>query len=207
MGRWCWSGSSSSSGAVPSDVLQPLLAELRSLSTGCNVCWVTQPLLAEVTTWGWGVVRGGSEGGAGRMPVAGSAPGGRMPFGYVSSAVVCRSLGQRRAVVCRSRRSEPGGDRVADGGRGPGSTGGARALGEVGRHGCLYSGRLGGEAEVVQEHGYRQDRRRRVGLALACDIGRRAVHRLEHAGRRPRRVDVATRRETDATGDGRGDVG
>ena len=52
-----------------------------------------------------------------------------------------------------------------------------------------------------------QDRRRRVGLLLAGDVGRRAVHRLEHARRGAVGVDVAAGRQADAAGDGGGEVG
>ena len=58
-----------------------------------------------------------------------------------------------------------------------------------------------------EQHRDRQHGRRRVGLALAGDVGRRTVHRLEHRGGAAVGVDVAGRREPDTTGDGGGEVG
>ena len=51
------------------------------------------------------------------------------------------------------------------------------------------------------------DRADRVGDALAGDVGRRAVNRLEHRRVRPLGVDVAARRHAEAARDRRADVG
>src|SRR5579859_504270 len=56
----------------------------------------------------------------------------------------------------------------------------------------LDARRFGGQAEVLAQQRRGQDRRGRVGLVPARDVGRAAVYRLEHAGCRPLRVDVAT---------------
>src|SRR3546814_13082222 len=74
--------------------------------------------------------------------------------------------------VCSSDL-EPGGDRVADlcGGARQGvrvGTGLAHAIGGVGL------------AQVVEHEGGGEDRRHRVGLVLASDVGGRAMYRLEH---------------------------
>src|SRR5215831_5296398 len=67
----------------------------------------------------------------------------------------------------------------------------ALPLHQVVRGGLLDPYRLGGKAEVLTQHRRRQDRGGRVSLLLARDVGGAAVHRLEHAGRGPLRVDVA----------------
>src|SRR5215831_14217876 len=67
--------------------------------------------------------------------------------------------------------------------------------------------RLGDKAEVLAQHGRRQDRGGRVGLLLAREVRGAAVHRLEHAGRGPLRVDVPARGEPDPAGHGRAEVG
>ena len=58
-----------------------------------------------------------------------------------------------------------------------------------------------------EQHRDREDRGRRVGLALAGDVGRAAVDRLEHRRVLAAGVDVAGRGQADAAGDRRGDVG
>ncbi len=63
------------------------------------------------------------------------------------------------------------------------------------------------EAEVLEQHRHRQDRRGRVGDAAAGDVGRRAVHRLEHRRVGAADVEVAAGREPDAAGDRGGEVG
>ena len=60
---------------------------------------------------------------------------------------------------------------------------------------------------MVEQHRDGQHRRGGVGNRLARNIGRAAVHRLEHARRRPGRIDVAARRESDTTSDRRTQVG
>ena len=77
---------------------------------------------------------------------------------------------------------------------------GSRA-GEVRRDRGLDAGRRVRLAEVLEQHRHRQHRRRRVGLALAGDVGRRAVHRLEHRRVGAAHVEVAARGEADAAGD------
>ena len=47
----------------------------------------------------------------------------------------------------------------------------------------------------------------RIGDAAAGDVGRRAVHRLEHRRKRPRRIEVRARREPEAAGDRGAEVG
>src|ERR1700759_4477881 len=91
------------------------------------------------------------------------------------------------------------GDVVADldgGARRPG----ALALDQILGDGLLDPGGFGGQAQVLAEHGGGQDGCGRVGLALAGDVRRAAVDRLEHAGRGPLRVDVAARGEPDPAG-------
>src|SRR5690606_24159972 len=84
---------------------------------------------------------------------------------------------------------------------------GVPALGEVGGDRVLDAYGLLGVPEVVQQERDREDRRRRVGLALARDVGRRAVHRLEHRRRGAVGVDVGRRGQADAAGDRGGLVG
>src|SRR3954451_21726361 len=62
-------------------------------------------------------------------------------------------------------------------------------------------------AEVVEQHGDREHRGGGVGLALAGDVRRAAVHRLEHARCGAVRVDVAAGGKADSTGYGRRQVG
>ena len=62
-------------------------------------------------------------------------------------------------------------------------------------------------AQVVQQQRHRQHRRRRVRDALAGDVRRAAVHRLEHARVAPAHVEVAAGRQADAAGDRGGEVG
>src|SRR6185312_2249460 len=91
------------------------------------------------------------------------------------------------------------GDVVADldgGARRPG----ALALDQILGDGLLDPGGFRGQAQVLAEHGGGQDGRGRVGLALAGDVRRAAVDRLEHARRGPLRVDVAARGEPDPAG-------
>ena len=52
-------------------------------------------------------------------------------------------------------------------------------------------GRGLGPTAVPQQHGRTQDRTARIGDALPRDIGRRAVHRLEHRGEQAGRIDIA----------------
>src|SRR5690606_38614460 len=104
----------------------------------------------------------------------------------------------------RASAGDRGGERVADlGGR---ARGGA-AVREVRGDGGLDAGRRLGVAEVVEEQRDGQHGGGGVGLALAGDVRRGAVDRLEHARGRPVGVDVAGGREPDAAGDGGGEVG
>src|SRR5215468_6096187 len=89
------------------------------------------------------------------------------------------------------------GDVVADLRGGPGRPR-ALAFHQIVGGGLLDPHCLGGEAEVLAQHGRRQDRGGRVRLLLACEVRGAAVHRLEHAGRGPLRVDVPARGEPDA---------
>lgn len=59
----------------------------------------------------------------------------------------------------------------------------------------------GGMAEVFEHHGRGPDRAQRVGDALARDVGRGAVHRLEHRGEVPLGGAVGRRRDADGSGD------
>ncbi len=63
------------------------------------------------------------------------------------------------------------------------------------------------EPEVIEQQGDGEDRGRGIGLLLARDVGRRSVHGLEHRGERAVGVDVPRSGETDASGDGAGQVG
>src|SRR5215468_10259447 len=83
----------------------------------------------------------------------------------------------------------------------------ALALHQVVGGGLLDPRRLGGEAEVLTQHGRGQDRSGRVRFLLAREVRGAAVHRLEHAGRGPLRVDVPARGEPDAAGHGGAEVG
>ena len=62
-------------------------------------------------------------------------------------------------------------------------------------------------AEMLQHHRARPDHADRVGDALPGDIGRRAVHRLEHRREIAFRIDVARRRDADGAGAGRTEIG
>src|SRR5690606_38966762 len=86
-----------------------------------------------------------------------------------------------------TRSGEARSDRVADLHR--------RALriaagGKVGLNGRVDPGGGLTQSEVVQHERNREDGCGRVCELLARDVGRRAVHRLEHAGERTVRVDV-----------------
>ena len=61
-------------------------------------------------------------------------------------------------------------------------------------------------AQMVEHHGSRPDSRNRVRHALAGDVGRGPVNRLEHRRRGAIRVDVAARADAKAAGDGRSNV-
>src|SRR6478736_8922557 len=102
-----------------------------------------------------------------------------------------------------------GGDRVADlGGTTPARRAAAGgALGDVGDGRGLDRGGGVGVPEVVEQQRGGQDRGRGVGLLLPGDVGRGAVHGLEHRGGRPVGVDVAGGRQADAAGDRGGEVG
>src|SRR5262245_58969831 len=62
-------------------------------------------------------------------------------------------------------------------------------------------------AEMLEHHRARPDLADRVGDALAGDVGRRAVHRLEHRRELALRIDVARRRDADGAGAGGAEVG
>src|SRR5690606_5332559 len=97
-----------------------------------------------------------------------------------------------------------GRERVADLAR---RAGGGPPGGDVGGDGALHTGRGVAEAEVLEQEGDREHGGGRVGLALAGDVRRGAVDRLEHARCGAVGVDVAGRGQADAAGDGRGEVG
>src|SRR5690554_4399553 len=83
----------------------------------------------------------------------------------------------------------------------------ARALGDVSRDGGVDLRRRLGLAEVLEQERNGEDRRGGVRLALARDVGSRAVHRLEHRRRGAVRVDVARGRESDTARDRGGEIG
>src|SRR5205814_8714298 len=62
-------------------------------------------------------------------------------------------------------------------------------------------------AEVIQHHGAGPDLADRVGDALAGDVGRAAVHRLEHGGERALGIDIAAGGDGDGAGGGGAVVG
>ena len=62
-------------------------------------------------------------------------------------------------------------------------------------------------AEMLEHHRRRPDLADRVGDALAGDVGRRAVDRLEQRRDRAIGVDVAARRDADRAGAGRAEIG
>src|SRR5579862_6733304 len=64
-----------------------------------------------------------------------------------------------------------------------------------------------GLAEVLEHHRAGPDLPDRVGDTLPGDIGRRAVHRLEHRRKLAFRIDVARRRDADGAGAGRTEIG
>ena len=107
----------------------------------------------------------------------------------------CLSGAGRRAGQRRAR-----GDRVADLGRGAGDV-----VGLV--DGFPYSVGRGGLAEELEHHRRGDDRGPRVGLPLPGDVGRRAVHRLEHRRPGAGRVEVGRRGPADAAGDRAAEVG
>ena len=61
--------------------------------------------------------------------------------------------------------------------------------------------------EVIEHQRAGPDRGDRIGDALAGDVGRRAVDRLEHRRVRPLRVDVGAGRDAEAARDRRAEVG
>ena len=61
--------------------------------------------------------------------------------------------------------------------------------------------------EMVEHHGSRPDLPDRVGDSLARDIGRRSVHRFEHRGVVALGVDVGRRRDANAAGHRRPEIG
>ena len=61
-------------------------------------------------------------------------------------------------------------------------------------------------AEVLEQHHDRPERADRIGQALAHDVERRAVDRLEHRGIAVLRIDVAGGRDAQAAGEGCGQV-
>src|SRR5690606_28378161 len=85
--------------------------------------------------------------------------------------------------------------------------GGAGAGGEILGDGSLDARGLLGPAEVVEQQRNRQDGGGRVGLGLPGDVGRAAVHRLEHARVGAGGVDVAAGRQADAAAHRGGQVG
>ena len=62
-------------------------------------------------------------------------------------------------------------------------------------------------ADVREQQRHRHDRGGGIGDTLPRDVGRTAVHRLEHRRIRPRRIDVAAGRQPDAAADRRGQIG
>ena len=60
---------------------------------------------------------------------------------------------------------------------------------------------------MVEQHGQGHDGRRRIGLALPCDVGSRTMHWLEHRRVRSRRIDISAGRQPDSSTDGSSDVG
>src|SRR5579875_126431 len=62
-------------------------------------------------------------------------------------------------------------------------------------------------SQMLQEHRHGEDRRRRIGETPAGDIGRAAVHRLEHARGRPLRIDISAGRKPDAARNRRTEIG
>ena len=62
-------------------------------------------------------------------------------------------------------------------------------------------------AEMLEHHRARPDLADRVGDAAAGDVGRRAVHRLEHRGVFALGVDVAGGRDADRADAGRPEIG
>src|ERR1700722_4854346 len=147
------------------------------------------------------------------IPVLGLAV---MTGSFVVTSVVISLSSHRRALPARYTEPRPGrpadlsgyprGDVVADLGSDPRRPG-SLPLDQVVGHGLLDAGRLGGQAQVVAQHGRGQDGRGRVGLLLAGNVRRAAVHRLEHARGTPLRVDVPARGEPDTPGHRRPQVG
>src|ERR1700733_10557910 len=121
-------------------------------------------------------------------------------IGTSSSPAAGRDINTKPTELCRPERIRSAGyslgDVVAYLNRGAGRPG-PLALDQIVGDRLLDPRRLGGQPEVLAEHGGGQDRRRRVGLALARDVRRAPVHRLEHGRRGPLRVDVAARRQAD----------
>ena len=95
-------------------------------------------------------------------------------------------------------------NRVADlGGRPLGRP----TLGHVGVHGCLDAGGVVGAAQVVEQQRHGGDGGGGVSHPETGDVGRRAVHGLEHRRELTGRVDVARGGQADAAGDCAGEVG
>src|ERR1022692_3403 len=71
----------------------------------------------------------------------------------------------------------------------------------------LDPGRLLDQAEVLAQHGGRQDCRGRVGLLRARDVRRTAVHRLKGARRGPLRIDAGAGSQPETPGQRRAKPG
>ena len=77
----------------------------------------------------------------------------------------------------------------------------------VGDHRSFNSCRFLGETTVIQQQRDRENRRGRIGDALAGDVRSRPVYRLEHRRKTTVGVDVAARGQADPPGDRRSQVG
>src|SRR5258708_28969489 len=121
----------------------------------------------------------------GHVPLACNSPISRLagPKGVMERSLACYAL---RDVVT---------DLESGSGR-PRSLAIQQVLGDR----LLDPRRLGGEPDMLAEHRRRQDRGGRGRLLLARDVGRAALHGLEHARRCQLRGDAGARPEPRAAG-------
>ena len=79
-------------------------------------------------------------------------------------------------------------------------------VGEYGRNGRFHFSRAGGHLEILEHHGGAEDGGDRIDDAAAGDIGRGAVHGLEHRRKTAERIEICASGESHAANDDGGDV-
>src|SRR5215207_5037286 len=82
-----------------------------------------------------------------------------------------------------------------------------RTRSDVGDHGPLDPCRFLRKTTVIQKQRDRENRRGRIGDALAGDVGSRTVYRLEHRRKATVWIDIPARGQADSASDRGGQVG